>query len=90
MEGERTIPLTPPDGGVSRLKEAVKEEDDTLCLDPIIPSKIKNKLWLYAETTPVGDALAENREAAQAKIDKLTRGKEVSWFDRLMLDLRCR
>ncbi len=29
-------------------------------------------------------------KAAQAKIDKLTRGKEVSWLDKLILDLTSR
>lgn len=29
-------------------------------------------------------------KAVQAKIDRLTRGKEVAWFDKLMLDLTSR
>ena len=50
----------------------------------------KNVLVGNANRAKALELARQELKAAQAKIDKLTRGKEVSWFDKLMLDLTSR
>lgn len=47
----------------------------------------KNVLVGNANRAKALELARQELKAAQAKIDKLTRGKKVSWFDKLMFDL---